>query len=232
MSVVAPALLAQTKDELVAQEARIQSFAKRVHIDIMDGQFTSSLSVPPRDITWPEGWQVDMHLMYAQPQSQIKVLIDKNPSMVIIHAEAQGNLLDFMKELQTAGIQVGLALLRPTVPADVVELIEAADHALIFSGNLGEYGGTANLLQLEKIRLIRDIKPEIEIGWDGGANIDNAYTLSLGGADVVNVGGALANSDDPAAMYNKLDFEVHRKDAFAEAAKKELLRKQEEAAEA
>jgi len=224
MSVVVPALLAQTKEELASQVERIQSFAVRVHIDIMDGQFTSSKSVPPRDALWPPEWQVDMHLMYAQPESQVNILIDKKPSLVIFHAEAEGNLLEFMKKLQENGIKVGIALQRSTVPADNIELLEIADHALIFSGNLGEYGGKVNFLQLEKVRLIRAINPEIEIGWDGGANVDNSYTLSLGGVDVVNVGGALADAVDPVAVYKQLDFEVHRKDVFEkEAAKKKLL---------
>ncbi len=224
MSVVAPALLAQTKEELAEQQARMQPFATRVHIDVMDGQFAQPMSVPPRDISWPENWEVDLHVMYAQPESQIKVLIDKKPSLVIVHAEAEGDLLEFMKSLQASGIKAGIALQRSTVPADVGDLIMAADHVLIFSGNLGHYGGTVNFLQLEKVRLVRALNPTAEIGWDGGANVDNAYTLALGGIDVINVGGALADASDPAAIFKQLDFEVHRKDVFEEVARKKRVK--------
>lgn len=81
---------------------------------------------------------------------------------------------------------------------------------MIFTGNLGYYGGQASLMQLEKARLIRMIKPDVEIGWDGGANVDNAYTLAQGGIDVVNVGGALASADNPQEVYNKLVSEVNK----------------------
>ncbi len=223
MSVVVPALLAANKEELGALEVKVQPFASRVHVDLMDGQFTATTGITPEELAWPEGWIVDLHVMYKQPQTQLANLIKLKPSLIIIHAEAEGDLLQDIQLIQSAGIKAGISLMRSTVPGDVSELIVAADHALIFSGNLGEYGGTANMLQLEKVRLIRVIKPEIEIGWDGGANVANAYTLSLGGVDVVNVGAALATAADPAEVYRRLDFEVHRKD---------ILKEQQEAAKA
>lgn len=219
MSVVVPALLASTKEELIALQARVQPFAKRVHVDIMDGQFAPNPGIGVQDVTIPEGMEVDVHLMYQDPSSLFNELVALKPSRVIIHAEAQGELLQLMQALQKAGIATGVSLMRSTVPSDVAGLIGIADHALIFSGNLGQYGGTANMLQIEKVRLIRAINPEVEIGWDGGANVSNAYTLALGGVDVVNVGGALAQATDPAEVYRRLDFEVHRKDRLKETKK-------------
>lgn len=216
MSVVVPALLAGNKEELVQLETRVQPFVKRVHVDLMDGEFTTRTGIAPQDLVWPEGWEVDLHVMYKQPQAQLGVLTKLKPSLIIVHAEAEGNLLEIIQAVQAAGIKAGVSLMRSTVPADINDIILAADHALIFSGNLGEYGGTANMLQLEKVRLIRAIKPDIEIGWDGGANVTNAYTLSLGGVDVVNVGSALASATNPAEVYRRLDFEVHRKDILKE----------------
>lgn len=216
MSVVVPALLASTKEELQTLEARVQPFASRVHIDVMDGQFAPNVGILPQDVLWPDGMEVDIHLMYQDPTSQFNAIVALKPSLVIIHAEAQGELLQLLQALQKVGIKAGVSLMRSTVPSDVAGLIGVADHALIFSGNLGEYGGTANMLQIEKVRLIRAINPAIEIGWDGGANVSNAYTLSLGGVDVVNVGGALAQATDPAEVYRRLDFEVHRKDILKE----------------
>lgn len=216
MSVVVPALLGQTKEELDALWLRVQPFANRVHVDMMDGQFAPGTSATPGDLSWSEGWVVDIHLMYQQPMEQLQAIIsmDPKPSLVIFHAEAEGDLLAFAKGLKEAGIKAGVAIMRPTVPAEKADIIEAVDHVLIFSGDLGKYGGKANMLQLEKVQLIRKINETAEIGWDGGATVDNAYTLALGGVDVVNVGGTLASAQDPAEVYRKLDFEVHRKDVL------------------
>lgn len=222
MSVVVPALLGKDKAELDALWLRVQPFANRVHVDLMDGQFAPGSSAAITDLAWSEGWVVDIHVMYKNPTEQLQFLtsINPKPNLVIFHAEAEGDLVALTKGLQAAGIKAGVALMRSTVPADAAALIEAVDHVLIFSGDLGKYGGKANMLQLEKVQLIKKINDAVEIGWDGGATIDNAYTLALGGIDVINVGATLARAEDPAEVYRKLDFEVHRKD---------VLKKKEEA---
>lgn len=229
MTVVVPTLLAHSKDELDALTTRYVPFAKRIHLDLMDGQFTPTPSVTVPEIVLPTEWEVDVHMMYADPLTNLPPVIAMKPSLIIIHAEAQGELMKGVEAIQKANIKAGLALMRSTVPADVAELLAVVDHVLIFSGNLGEYGGTANMLQIEKIRLIREINPAIEVGWDGGANISNTYTLSLGGVDVVNVGNALASAPDPAEVYRQLDFEAHRKDVLQQ--QKTKAEAQKEAAE-
>ena len=45
----------------------------------------------------------------------------------------------------------------------------------------------------------------------GTENIDNAFSLSQAGVDVINVGGAIANAADPSAVYRAMQQEVSRK---------------------
>ncbi len=52
--------------------------------------------------------------------------------------------------------------------------------------------------------MLRKLKPELEIGWDGGVNDTNAAILVQSGVDVLNVGGFIQKSKDPQAAYNKL----------------------------
>ena len=67
------------------------------------------------------------------------------------------------------------------------------------------------MMQLEKVRLIKKINPLVEIGWDGGVTIDNAYSLVQGGVDILNVGGAIQFADNSAAAYKKLVIEINRR---------------------
>jgi len=108
------------------------------------------------------------------------------------------------------GWMIDMALLKPTVPRTVEELIKIADHVMIFSGELGRFGGTASLMQLEKIRLIKAINPSVEIGWDGGVAVDNAYSLVQGGVNVLNVGGVIQKSSDPRAIFSRLQQEINK----------------------
>ena len=209
MSVIAPCITVETLDQFKASVERIQPFAQRVQIDISDGEFAPVLLLGLDQIYWPKEWIVDIHAMVMHPADYIDKLIALKPHLIIFHAET-GDLVPFLEKVKSAGIKAGVALLKPTVPETVADSIRAADHVLIFSGDLGHYGGTASLMQLEKIRLIKKINPNVEIGWDGGVSIDNAFSLSQGWVDVLNTGGAINNAADPASVYAALMKEISK----------------------
>ena len=204
MSVICPTVTAFSVDEYGRQIDRIASFAERIHVDLMDGEFTPTRSPNPIQAWWPGDVEADIHLMFAKPLEHIETLVSLKPSLVIIHAEAEGNLSGFLEHLKRYGIKVGVALLPQTQPDDVAELIKVSDHVLIFSGDLGHFGGTLNEKLLEKVTKIREINPAVETGWDGGANADNIALLANGGIDVINVGGAIQRSDEPEEAYATL----------------------------
>ena len=209
---IVPAILASTPEEYQGRIEQIHDFAERVHIDVTDGEFATNSTVLEDQVWWPKEWKADIHMMVARPSEHLPMIIRLNPNMVIFHGEVSEDLVPIFEKLKNETmIKPGIALLRSTVPETVAPAIRAAEHVLVFSGNLGEYGGKAYMLQLEKIRLIKEINRNVEIGWDGGANIDNAFSLSQAGVDVINVGGAIANAADPSAVYRAMQQEVSRK---------------------
>ena len=248
MSVIAPCITVESEEQFKAAVERIQPFAKRVHIDISDGEFAPVFLLATDKLWWPKEWVVDIHAMVARPTEHVDALIALKPNLITFHVETGVNLPPIMEKIRQAGIKAGIALLKQTVPMTVAGAeggadqgpvffrefgqsggarrrrgrggrprggvlgdLGAADHVMIFSGDLGHYGGTASMMQLEKARLVRAIKPNVEIGWDGGVSVDNAYTLTQGGIDVLNVGGAIANSDNPAGVYAKLEQEISKR---------------------
>lgn len=210
MSQIVPTILCETPDDYKATIERLAPFAKRVHIDLADGEFAPTFTVGVNQLWWPQEWEVDIHAMVAHPSQYVDALIQMKPKTVIFHAETSDDLVPIIQKLKSVGIKAGVALLKPTVPSTVQDYIENADHVLVFSGDLGHYGGTASLMQLEKVRLIRNIHPEVEVGWDGGANAENAFSLVQGGVDVVNCGGAINKAADPAAAYKTLVDEINK----------------------
>ena len=215
MSIIVPAILATNPDEYKAQVETIFPFVERVHIDVTDGNFAPNLTLPETQIWWPQEWKVDIHMMVARPSEHIDTIIQLNPNMVIFHAEVEEDLVPIFERLKNETmIKPGLALLRSTVPETVAPAIQAAEHILIFSGNLGEMGGRASMMQLEKIRLIKEINSNVEIGWDGGANLSNVFNLTQSGVDVVNVGSAIMNSQNPEQSYKQMEAEINRKGAI------------------
>lgn len=210
MSVIAPAILVETPEAYKERVDTYHPFAQRVHIDISDGEFAPGFTVGINQLWWPQEWTVDIHAMVARPVEHVDALIALKPHTIIFHAEAVADIVPVLQKIKQAGIRAGVALQRATVPATVEAAIKAADHVMVFTGTLGQHGGIASLMQLEKVRLIKAINPQAEIGWDGGVNADNAFTLTQGGVDVLNVGGALAKAADPAQAYAALVSETNK----------------------
>lgn len=211
MSQIAPAILAENLDDYKQMVDNINGFTERAHIDISDGIFAPSVTVKPDEVWWPEDWDVDIHAMIMNPTDYLNTLISLKPNMVIIHAEAQGELGAILQTFKQYDIKAGIALLRHTVPSDVEQLIKLADHVMVFTGDLGRYGGKASLMQLEKVRLIKQINPDVEIGWDGGVTVDNAYTLTQGGVNVLNSGSAVQKAPNAQEAYDLLVQEINKK---------------------
>ena len=210
MSVIVPCVTAENTMMYKEQMDRITGFAERVHIDLSDGEFAPTFLVGVADLWAPEGWLVDVHVMSHDVGTLVPQLIALRPNMIIVHAEAKGDVIGALNQIKQADIRAGVSLLRPTVPRTVEEAIKLADHVMIFSGELGRFGGTASLMQLEKIRLVKAINPSVEIGWDGGVMVDNAYSLVQGGVDVLNVGGAIQKASDPREAFTRLQQEISK----------------------
>ncbi len=203
MAVICPTVMGANSREYREAIERIAEFAERIHIDFADGVFAPTKLEPLEDAWWPIGLIVDFHIMYQKPLEHLETVIVHQPSLAIVHAEADG-AWEFVKELEGLGIQRGVALLKET-SADVIKpYLEHIDHVLVFSGDLGYYGGKADFGLLDKVKQLKAMKPQLEIGWDGGVNEQTAKELAAGGVDVLNVGGAIQKAVDPENAYDTL----------------------------
>lgn len=204
MAVVCPAILAENPHIYREQMERVAPFAKRVQIDLTDGDFASTHTIGFDEVWWPAAVLADLHLMYRQPMDYIDQIINLKPHLVIVHAEADVHHMHFAALLHKADIKAGLCVLPDTPIVNVEQILHSFDHLLIFSGNLGQYGGKADLSLLAKGHEAKGQHTEVEIGWDGGVNAEIASALIEGGVDVLNTGGFIQNAEDPEAAYATL----------------------------
>ena len=203
--IIAPTLLTADANEFTKLIGLFPTFAKRMQIDVVDGSFVSTTTIPESAITaLPANIEIDFHMMVARPSEHLPHILRLKPSLCIFHAEAAEDLLPIFAQLKQAGIKAGVAILPRTYPGLVEHYIKAADHVLIFAGTLGKNGGEADLLQVEKVKLIRAINPDVEIGWDGGVNMDNVRTLAHSDINILNAGSSIAKKDDPKKSWEEL----------------------------
>lgn len=203
---VCPAITAHTPDEYRKQLSRIATVAHRVHLDVSDGMLTPEKLMGIADLWWPANIRADIHVMYKRPFDHEALLLNLQPQLIIVHAEAEGDFISFAKKAHAHGAEVGVALQQNTHPDVIKPALDFIDHVLIFSGNLGYFGGTADLQLLPKISQLLQWKPTLEIGWDGGVNPQNARVLVEGGVQVLNSGGFINHAEDPVAAYKQLQL--------------------------
>ncbi len=205
MAVVCPSILAADEQAYHDQMEKVAKFAKRIQIDLTDGNFAKTHTITPEQAWWPVGIKADFHLMYKNPHKAVDTVLEHTPNMIIVHAEADGDFLSLSRRCRELGIKTGVALLPSTATEHIFSALSSIDHVLIFSGHLGEFGGVADLDLLSKVAQIKQKKPSIEIGWDGGVNDKNVSQLVFGGVDVLDVGGFIQETDDPQRQYGILE---------------------------
>lgn len=207
---IIPTILVDNKKDFRDQAEKINVFTRRVQIDICDGIFAPTQTLDITNVWWPKNWEADLHLMVSKPSEYLDTIFKLSPSLVIFQAEVNEDLLPIFEQLKEQGIKTGVALLPSTYPGAVQQYIEAVDHVLVFAGQIGVQGSPADLMQMEKIALIRAIKPELEIGWDGGANLTNIRAIAHADIDVIDVGSAISTAENPADMFNQLVAEIDK----------------------
>lgn len=203
-AIICPTITARSTEEYKEQMERIAPFATRVHIDLADGIFTPVKLTPIDHVWWPGGMRADIHVMYKEPFRHTRALINLKPDLIVVHAEAEGDFVAFADHAHSEGIAVGVALKPATQVSAIAPALDVIDHVLIFSGDLGHFGGQANTHLLTKALQLKHLKPELEIGWDGGINNQNAATLAAGGVDVLNTGGFIHHAANPENAFETL----------------------------
>lgn len=204
MAIVCPSITAPDNQAYREQIERVAHFAHRLQIDLTDSKFAKGADVKPEDAWWPVGIKADFHLMYEEPFPAVKIILEHKPNLIIVQAEARGSFLTIANFCRDHGTKTGVALLPKTSPQLIESSLNHIDHAMIFSGHLGEYGGHADLDLLHKVKYLKEKKPELEVGWDGGINEQNIARLAEAGVTVFNVGDFIQGATDPEKAFRRL----------------------------
>lgn len=208
MKLVVPTITASDTHQFRAQTDLVASISDFAHLDLANQDFKSAPHlIDYKKIYLEPTLTYSVHLMYLKPTDIVKYFLGLPypPKMLILQAESDSSsLLESIKLIKDSASLLGISLLQESLVEDYSQVVSMADQVVIFSGELGRHGGSADLKLLEKVSKIKKIKQDIEIAWDGGINKENISQLAEGGIDVFYVGGRIHRSADPYQTLNNM----------------------------
>ncbi len=202
---VVPAILTDSADVLSQMVSLANGFAPFVQIDLTDGVFVPSLSVQVEDLRKQSiEFRWEAHLMFAHPLVQLESLKHAGASRVIFHVESGDDPALVILAARSLGLGVGMALNPPTPVASLEPYLYAVDAVLLMTVYPGFYGAPFVPEVMQKVGQVRALRPDIEIGIDGGIKERNIVEVVQQGVDTVCIGSAVFAQTEPAASYAKL----------------------------
>lgn len=206
---VCPAILTNSQAELNEQLRITRMLTDRYQIDIIDGEFADNKTITPEEIPKPTDAKLDIHLMVNNPLDHVNRSISLNPFTIIFQIEAVKTIKEIthiINSINEAGFNSGIAINPETEVSSIARYLPILDHVLVMGVDAGFSGQKMKRDVLQKPQQIRDIKPPIEIGIDGGVNHTTLKAVASSSFDVVNVGSYLFHNpeEDPLTVYSEL----------------------------
>ena len=173
-----------------------------IHLDVMDGHFVDNLTMGPivvEAVRPRTGLPFHSHLMISRPLAYAERFAQAGSDLIVFHVEADDDVDAVIAEIERAGRRPGIAL-NPETPAEAVHpWLDRIDLLLVMTVHPG-WGGHSFIADvLPKLRALRDEVDrrglELEIGVDGGVNIDTIGAAHGAGGDLLVVGSGLYSTD-------------------------------------
>lgn len=176
--------------------------ADSVHLDVMDGCFVDNLTFGPVVVEAVRSATVlpfHAHLMISNPLAYVDRFAAAGSDLIVFHIESEDDPEAVIEAVERSGRRPGIAL-NPETPADAVHAyLDRVDLLLVMTVHPG-WGGQSFITDVvPKLRALRDDvvrrKLPVQIGVDGGVNLDTIGEAYSAGGEVLVTGSALYGTE-------------------------------------
>ena len=204
---IAPSILAADFENLEEEIKDVEiAGADYIHIDVMDGEFvtnkTPGLEMLKRSNA-VTNLILDTHLMVENPLDWLEDFSESD--IITFHIEAVNEEIAYkiIEELHEKEIKVGMSIKPDTSVDEIMPYIDKIDMILIMTVEPGKGGQTLIPECLEKVKMIREIAPDLDIEVDGGVNLETIQMVKNAGANVIVAGTAIFGAEDRKVIIDK-----------------------------
>lgn len=222
---ITPAILEASENAFFTQFELYQHFAPHLHIDVCDGVFVPSLTIP---YTAPQEYKPDffhqldlkaadaeVHLMVSDPHNIGCDFIRSGAKRIIAQWESFTSLDELhgvVDSWTSRGATVGLSILLPTDMQKLIDYVSADKNIVSIQvmsiDPIGAQGKLFDTRALARIKELRAHFPRLEISVDGSMNAQSIPTVLHAGATRTVVGSAVSKHQYPPEAYETLCLQV------------------------
>ena len=207
---IIPGILEKDWNTIEEKIAIVRQFSNSVHIDFIDGKFSSNitfLDLKPFS-KYTKDLFMEAHLMVDNPLQYLEPLANAGFRRFLGHVEKMSNLEEFVARGELLG-EVGLAIDGKTSLETINISYEDLDVILLMGIDAGFSGRQFQPQILDKIKTIRE-KTFIPIEVDGGVNDKTIPEIKKAGADRFVVTSFIFEEGDPIKNYETLVSLIHK----------------------
>ena len=173
-----------------------------IHLDVMDGHFVDNLTMGPvvvEAVRPATALPFHSHLMISNPLAYAERFAEAGSDLIVFHVEAGDDPDAVIEAIERAGKRPGIALNPETAGESVHGYLDRVDLLLVMTVHPG-WGGQSFIADvLPKMRGLRDEidrrQLPVQIGVDGGVNLDTIGSAHAAGGEVLVTGSALYGTD-------------------------------------
>ncbi len=193
--VIIPAVIAKSQKELDGIFSKIKDSACLLQLDIMDSKFVPNSSLD-FDFKLPQKkYKFEAHLMVEYPEKWVDENWEK-VDIIIAHFESVKNPGKIIESVKKKEKKVAFALNPETDVEQIKKYLDDIDQVLIMTVHPGFYGSKFLPKTLNKVRWLRELRPDLDIEVDGGIKPGTIEEVSKAGANLFVSGSFIINSAD------------------------------------
>lgn len=203
---IAPSILSADFGKLNEEIASVEAFADIISVDIMDGHFVPNITVGMPVVKCVKTkLPIECHLMIENPELYVAAFAAVGAAIISVHYEATRDKTEaILQQIRDLGAKASLAIKPKTEVKEIEAYLPFMDCAVVMSVEPG-FGGQAFMPQaLEKIRRLRELKPELDIIVDGGINAETAKLCRDAGATILVAGSYVFGAENRAEAIASL----------------------------